>query len=159
MNIKELEKNFFENRVPPADKNQLKKWEWINQIMTKYYDQQKLNSINKATDALVNLTIKNGIIFNRVNNLKPTKETIACKKVVYSDYKKFIEAICDLPQIEKEFFVEKLKSNYNSCAKKYALFAALLDFEVAKKYKIVGSSIKTALKSIEGKNKFLELVK
>jgi hypothetical protein len=100
-----------------------------------------------------------GIIYNRVNDLKVTKETIDCKRVIYSDYKKFISSVCDLPQVEKEFFVEKLKSNYAKCAKKYAIFASMLDFEVAKQYKVVGRSIKTALKSIERKNKFLELVK
>lgn len=159
MNIKELEKSFFENRVPPKNKKQRAKWEEVNQIMTKHYDSLKLDAINKATDELVNITIKNGIIFNRVNELDATKDTIECKRVVYSDYKKFISSICDLPQVEKEFVVEKLKSNYAKCAKKYAIFAAMLDFEIAKQYKVVGMSIKTALRSIEGKNKFLELVK
>ena len=159
MNIKQLEKSFFENRVPPKNKKQRAKWEEVNQMMTKYYDQQKLNAIKKATDALVDVTIKNGIIFNRVNQLEATKETISCKKVIYSDYKKFIGAISALPQIEKEFVVVKLKQNYRKCNAKYALFMALLDFEIANKYKIVGKSIKTALNSIDGKNKFLELVK
>ena len=159
MNIKELEKSFFENRVPPKNKKKRARWEEVNQIMTKHYDSLKLDAINKATDELVNITIKNGIIFNRVNGLKATKDNLDCKRVVYSDYKKFISSVFDLPQVEKEFFVEKLKSNYAKCAKKYAIFAAMLDFEVAKQYKVVGGAIKTALTSIEGKNKFLELVK
>ena len=159
MNIKELEKSFFENRVPPKNKKKRAKWEEVNQIMTKHYDSLKLDAINKVTDELVNITIKNGIIFNRVNGLKVTKGNLDCKRVVYSDYKKFISSVCDLPQVEKEFVVEKLKSNYAKCAKQYAIFVGILDFEEAKQYKIVGDSIKTALKSIEGKNKFLELVK
>lgn len=159
MNIKELEKSFFENRVPPKSKKQRAKWEAVNHIMTKHYDSLKLDAINKATDELVNITIKNGIIYNRVNDLKATKETIDCKRVIYSDYKKFISSICALPQVEKEYFVAKLNQNYAKCAKKYAIFTAILDFEEAKRYKVVGRSIKTALKSIEGKNKFLELVK
>jgi hypothetical protein len=159
MNIKELEKSFFENRTPPKNKKTRAKWEEVNQIMTKHYDSLKLDAINKATDQILYVTIKNGIIFNRVNQLEATKDNLASKRVVYSDYKKFIGALCGLPQVEKEFVVEKLKQNYTKCAKQYAIFVGILDFEEAKQYKIVGDSIKTALKSIEGKNKFLELVK
>lgn len=159
MNIKQLEKSFFEGRVPPKDLVALKRWEEINKIMTKYYDKQKLNAINLATDQLVNQAIKNGIIFNRVNGLEANANTISAKKVVYSDYKRFIEKICALPEIEREFLMLNLNKNCIKCKRKFAMYTAILDFESAKKYKIIGGALKTAMRSIEGKNRFLELVK
>lgn len=158
MSIKQMEKSFFENRVMPKNAN-LQEWNEIGEIMQKYYDKQKVTSIKLATDALVNQTIKNGIIFNRVYDLDANQATIGAKRIVYSEYKTFIKSIFALPQIEREFLVAKLNQNYEKCKKNFALNLALLDFETAKKYKVLGKSIKTALSSIEGRNKAIQMVK
>lgn len=158
MSIKQMEKSFFENRVMPKNAN-LQEWNEIGEIMQKYYDKQKVTSIKLATDALVNQTIKNGIIFNRVYDLDANQATIGAKRIVYSEYKTFIKSIFALPQIEREFLVTKLNQDYEKCRRNFAINTALLDFELAGKYRVVGKSIKTALTSIKGQNKALDMVK
>lgn len=155
MKISDLEKSWFADTTaaqsPKSQHNLM--------IMRRYIDNKKKDAINKATDALIFNAIKNGIVFNRLNEMPITKENLASKKIVYQDYKKFIKEINKLPLIEREYIKVKLNENLTECRKKYYFYLIISDYENALKAKTFAKSIKTTIKSINGKNRTLEIVK
>lgn len=155
MKISDLERSWFSGKMDSQTQHSQNNL----MIMRRYIDNLKIDAIKKATDELVSIAIKNGIIFNRVRDMDIKQQNLACKKVVYQDYKQFIKAINGLPLVEREYFKLKLHDNLLVCKKKYYFYAMLLDFENMQKTKIIANSLQTAIKSLNDKNPTLDIVK
>ena len=153
MKITDLEKTWFNTQAL----NNKSKHNLL--IMQKYIDAKKRDAIEKSTNALVSTAIKNAIIFNKVKNLEINSKNIACKQVVYIDFKAFIKNLNALPEIEREYFQCVLNQNLKKCYKRYCFYSIILDFEEAEKAEIIGRAIETVLDSLKGKNSTLEIVK
>ena len=155
MKIKDLEKVFFDD-IAGASLEDLRE---NQKIMRKYFDNMKLQTIKKATDALVKTAIKNGVVFNAVCKIEPTPQNIGLKKSVYRQYMDFIGNINALPVIEKEYVMIKFEDKMKALKKQYYLEVAKGFFDEAKAYKMQVLALNTTLLSLKGQNKKFEIVR
>ena len=127
-------------------------------IMRKYIDTNKIKTINFATDELVMQSVKNGLVFNAVHKCKVSPENIVGKAEIYKQYKTFISNIQVLPQVERVYFLLKLKQrafSYEAMLRKNVILG---EFKEAKNCKMLVDACRLVFDSLKGKNNALEVV-
>jgi hypothetical protein len=154
MKIAEMEKSWFGGSNVELSDDAMHNLE----IMRKYIDEKKLKAIDFATDALVMQSVKNGLVFNAVHTCKVSPENIVGKAEIYKQYKTFISNIQALPQVERVYFLMKLKQrafSYEAMLRKNVILG---EFKEAKNCKMLVNACSLVFDSLKGKNRALEVV-
>ena len=154
MKIAEMEKSWFGGSNIELSDNAKHNLD----IMRKYIDTNKIKTINFATDALVMQSIKNGLVFNAVHKCKVSPANISGKAEIYKQYKNFISNIQALPQVEKVYFLLKLKRRAFSYEAQIRKNVLLGEFKEAKNCKMLFDACSVVFDSLKGKNKALDIV-
>ena len=113
-------------------------------------------SLELKIEELINITIKNGLLFNAIRYNRPKRKPIN-SHLIHSQYGEFINEVKSMPRAHLEYFASKLNQRFKFYADSYCKYSLTLQLGKAENARMLGEAIYTALVHINAKLKEQEL--
>jgi len=113
-------------------------------------------SLEFKIEELINITIKNGLLFNAIRYNRPKRKPIN-SHLIHSQYGEFINEVKNMPRVHLEYFASKLNQRFKFYADSYCKYSLTLQLGKAENARMLGEAIYTALVHINAKLKEQEL--
>lgn len=113
-------------------------------------------SLELKIEELINITIKNGLLFNAIRYNRPKRKPIN-SHLIHSQYGEFINEVKNMPRVHLEYFATKLNQRFKFYADSYCKYSLTLQLGKAENARMLGEAIYTALVHINAKLKEQEL--
>ncbi|MBR4408030.1 MAG: hypothetical protein IKT27_06915 [Clostridia bacterium] len=101
-------------------------------------------------EELINITIKNGLLFNAIRNNRPKNKPIN-SHLIHSQYGEFLDEVRSMPRVDLEYFASKLNQRFKFYADCYCKYSLTLQLGKAEKARELGEAIYSALVYINKK--------